>query len=446
MLKIFQLAEAQNTILKRVSIDDMKIPSHIQKGIQSLFGENMTPDEAVRRILQEVRIEGDLALQKWSTKLDGLVTESFRVPQNEIDESYKCADPKIIEALNLSADRIRHFCSNQPINSWILQNGEGTLGQLVRPIKRVGIYVPGGTAPLPSTILMSVIPAQVAGVEEIVLMVPPDRATGKVAAITLATAALLGVNEIYSLGGAQAIAAMAFGTQTIQPVDKIFGPGNLFVTLAKRQVFGTVGVDGLAGPTETMIIADETANSAWIAADLLAQAEHDVLASAILLTTSQKIAEDVQLAVESQLITLPRREIIEQSLQSRSGIVVTQTLQEAIVLANTYAPEHLCLSVKEPLAVSEWVTSAGGIFVGDYSCEVLGDYIAGPSHVMPTSGTARFASPLNLWDFVHIVSLVALNGEAASRLSGTAAMIARSEGLEAHARAADARMGTFPKD
>ena len=439
MIRILTQKEASESILKRVPLDDMPVSERLMEGIEAFFGMPLTPEEAVRQILREVRADGDQALQKWSEKLDGLDTRDFRVDKEDIRKSAEKITVEERRALQISADRVRRFYENQPLSSWIMQDGDGTLGQLVRPIERVGLYIPGGTAPLPSSVIMSAVPAQVAGVKEIVLVVPPEKGTGKIAPITLAAAALLGIDEIYTLGGAQAIAAMAFGTETIRRVDKIFGPGNLFVTLAKRQVFGTVGIDGLAGPTETMVIADSSANPEWVAADLLAQAEHDVLASAILLTSSKKVAEEVKVAVELQMKTLPRADILSQSLANRSGIVLTADLQESIEIANEYAPEHLCLSVSEPYNVSEQITAAGGIFVGDYSCEVLGDYVAGPSHVMPTSGTARFASPLNLLDFVHLISLVALNRSEASRLSEPAGIIARAEGLEAHARSADAR-------
>jgi len=439
MLKIYATEEAKNSILKRAPIDDMEVSPGILDSIKALFGKALTPDEAVRQILKEIRSEGDKALRRWSAKLDGLDTMVFRASSDEIRNAKDKISEEEAQALELSAERIRQFYSQQPLASWSFQEGEGLLGQLVRPIKRVGIYVPGGTAPLPSSVLMTAVPAQVAGVEQIVLTIPPEKATGKIAPIILAAADLLGIEEIYTLGGAQAIGALAYGTQSIEAVDKIFGPGNLFVTLAKRQVFGTVGIDGLAGPTETMVIADDSANPEWAAADLLAQAEHDVLASAILLTSSQSTAEAVQAAVEAQLKTLPRIEILKQSLVANSGIVITQNLDESIQLANKYAPEHLCLSIRDPFETVEKITAAGGIFVGEYSCEVLGDYMAGPSHVMPTSGSARFASPVNLLDFVHLVSLVALDEKTASQISNPAAVLARSESLEAHARAADLR-------
>jgi histidinol dehydrogenase len=439
MLKIFTTEEAQKSILQRLPLDEMKVSPQLLAGIRQMFVASLTPEEAVRQILKEIRREGDVALRRWSAKLDSLETKDFRVPIGEIRMAKNMISEDERQALWLSVERIRRFYSRQPLASWSFQEGEGSLGQLVRPIKRVGIYVPGGTAPLPSSVLMTAVPAQVAGVEEIVLAVPPERGTGKIAPITLAAADMLGIEEIYTLGGAQAIGALAYGTQSIQPVDKIFGPGNLFVTMAKRQVFGTVGIDGLAGPTETMVIADETANPEWVAADLLAQAEHDVLASAILLTSSLSFAEAVQGAVDRQIQTLPRSEVVRESISANSGIVVTENLAESIRLANDYAPEHLCLSIANPNESVEKITAAGGIFVGEYSCEVLGDYMAGPSHVMPTSGTARFALPINVLDFVHLVSVVALDDSVSSALSREAAIIARAEGLEAHARAADAR-------
>jgi histidinol dehydrogenase len=445
MLKIYTTEEAQKSILQRLPLDEMKVSPQLLAGIRQMFGAPLTPEEAVRQILKEIRREGDVALQRWSAILDSLEAVEFRVPIDEIRVAKNMISEDERQALWLSVERIRRFYSKQPLASWSFQEGEGSLGQLVRPIKRVGIYVPGGTAPLPSSVLMTAVPAQVAGVEEIVLAVPPERGTGKIEPITLAAADMLGIEEIYTLGGAQAIGALAYGTQSIQPVDKIFGPGNLFVTLAKRQVFGTVGIDGLAGPTETMVIADETANPEWVAADLLAQAEHDVLASAILLTSSLSFAEAVQGAVDRQITTLPRSEILRESIGANSGIVVTENLAESIRLANDYAPEHLCLSIANPNESVEKITAAGGIFVGEYSCEVLGDYMAGPSHVMPTSGTARFASPINVLDFVHLVSVVALDDSVSSALSREAAIIARAEGLEAHARAADARRKQFDK-
>jgi histidinol dehydrogenase len=439
MLNILSVEQAKQGILKRQPPDEFPVSQAVLDGIAKIFSEALTPEQAVTRILSDVRKRGDAALLEWSQRLDNRKAERFRVPAEKLSNALKSISDEELAAIKVSAERVRRFHERQPLNSWMMQESDGTLGQFIRPIKRVGLYVPGGTAPLPSTVIMSAVPAQVAGVKEIVVVVPPNRATGDAADITLAACAFLGIKEVYTLGGAQAIAALAYGTESIRAVDKIFGPGNLFVTLAKRQVFGVVGIDGLAGPTETMVIADETATPGWVAADLLAQAEHDVLASAILLTPSRKLAEAVQAEVARRVESLPRAEILAQSLQHQSGAVITCDILEAAELANAYAPEHLCLSVADPWGLSEKIEAAGGMFLGEHSFEALGDYIAGPSHVMPTNGTARFASPLNVWDFVHIVSLVALNRESVSKLSKHAAALARAEGLEAHAQAADER-------
>ena len=284
MLKLYDPTTARQTILKRIPVDDMEVPAIVQERILRTFGEPLTPAQVVERILRDVRLRGDPALAEWTERLDGRKSTQFRVPTQALQAALAALPAEQRGALELSADRVRRFHQAQPLTSWMTQALGGTLGQYVRPIRRVGLYIPAGTAPLPSSVLMSVIPAQVAGVSEIVLVAPPDRAAGEIAPIILATAALLGIEEMYTIGGAQAIAALAYGTGSIRPVDKIFGPGNLFVTLAKRQVYGLVGIDGLAGPTETVVIADDSARPAWVAADLLAQAEHDVLAAAILLS------------------------------------------------------------------------------------------------------------------------------------------------------------------
>jgi histidinol dehydrogenase len=440
MIPILDPATAKKSILRRVPLGDEDVPGSVLERIETTFGERISPQEAVTRILRDIRMRGDAALRAWTEKLDGKTPHHFRIPGEDLHAALDASPSAERAALELAAGRIEAFYKKQPLTSWITQETGGVLGQLIRPIRRVGLYVPGGTAPLPSSVLMSAVPAKVAGVKEIALAVPPQHGTGKVAPIILAAAALVGVDEVYAIGGAQAIAALAYGTETIPAVDKIFGPGNLFVTLAKKQVFGAVGIDGLAGPTETIVIADESAKPAWVAADLLAQAEHDVLASALLLTPSEGLAKAVQVEVGKQMESLPRAEIVAQSLQNRSGIVITRDIDEAVSLSNAYGPEHLCLAVRDPWTWSEKVMSAGGIFMGEYSFEVLGDYVAGPSHVMPTSGTARFASPLNVWDFVRIISLVGLNESAGRDLSSSAAVIARSEGLEAHARSADWRV------
>ena len=332
---------------------------------------------------------------------------------------------------------ITAFHRKQPMDSWVDSGPDGTLGQLIRPLDRAGVYVPGGTAPLPSSLLMAAIPARVAGVGQVIVCTPPGK--GGVPDLILAAAHVARVDRLFALGGAQAIAAMAYGTETVPAVDKIVGAGGLFITLAKRQVIGSVGIDGFYGPTETMIIADESANPAWAAADLLAQAEHDVLASPILLTPSETLAERVAAELALQLERLSRAEIAATSLLERGGIVLTAGLDEAVALANAYAPEHLCLLVKDPWSLVGRIRNAGGIFVGEHSFEVLGDYVAGPSHVMPTEGSARYGSPLSVADFVKRISLIAFGAEAGVRLARSAAVLAHGEGLTAHAAAAEMR-------
>lgn len=445
MLKQYDPQTARQTILKRTPPDEFPISQRVLDNIAKLFGESLTAEQAVTRILKDVRTNGDSALRNWTQRLDGLDLQPAPVSKASIQSALDSITPVQRDALERAAMRIEAFHRKQPLTSWFTNELGGTLGQVIRPIQRVGLYVPGGTAPLPSTVLMSAIPARVAGVKDIVVVTPPNRSFENidlpVNPMILAACAIAGVDEIYLLGGAQAIAALAYGTETVPAVDKIFGPGNLFVTLAKRQVYGVVGIDGLAGPTETVVIADEAANPAWVASDLLAQAEHDFLASAILLTPSQLLVEKVQVEVARQLEQRERAEVIVASLENRGGAVLTRDLDEALQLANEYAPEHLALSVLDPWRWVEKVNNAGGVFMGEFSFEVLGDYLAGPSHVMPTGGSARFASPLNVWDFVKIVSLVALDENTVQTISPIAATIAEAEGLDAHANAATARVG-----
>jgi histidinol dehydrogenase len=440
MLKQYDAQTARQIILKRTPPDEFPVGQRVLEGIAELFGEPLSPEAAVTRILKDVRTNGDSALQKWTRVLDGLDLKAAPVSRKVIQAALDSISLPQREALELAAARVEAFHRRQPLSSWFSNDLGGTLGQIVRPIRRVGLYVPGGTAPLPSSVLMSAIPARVAGVKEIVVVTPPNRSSADtdvpVDPIILAACAISNVDEVYLLGGAQAIGALAYGTETIRPADKIFGPGNLFVTLAKRQVYGIVGIDGLAGPTETVVIADEFAEPAWVAADLLAQAEHDLLASAILLTPSQALIQKVQLEIARQVEERSRAEIIAASLENRGGAVLTQDLDEAVQLANEYAPEHLGLSVRDPWRWVEKVNNAGGVFMGEHSFEVLGDYLAGPSHVMPTGGSARFASPLNVWDFVKIVSLVALDEGTAQTIGPSAAIIAEAEGLDAHGNAA----------
>lgn len=457
VVPIFEdVAEARASILRRAAWDEQALPTSLLDGIERVFGERLTPEAAVARVLADVRRRGDAALAEWSQRIDGRPTprgasseayreDPFRVPQAEIDAALSSVSPALLDALALAVQRLTAFHRKQPIGSWVDVTPGGALGQIVRPLQRVGIYAPAGSAPLPSSLLHAAIPARVAGVAEIVVCTPPDRSTGRVAALTLAAAHVAGVDRVFALGGSQAIAAMAYGSESVPAVDKIVGPGGLFVTLAKRQVFGVVGIDGLPGPTETMVIADDTANPSVVAADLLAQAEHDVLASAILLTPSRRLAELAQVEVARQLEALSRADIAAASLAGRGGIVLTADLAQAVALANAYAPEHLCLLTADPWALVGQVENAGGVFVGEHSFEVLGDYVAGPSHIMPTEGTARFASPLSVADFVKRISLIALGPEEGRRLSGPAALLAEGEGLTAHAAAARARLAPGPQ-
>ncbi len=435
MIRIFNVLEAQASILKRKAWDEFPVPASILARLETLFGERISPEEAVRRILADVRRDGDQAIIEWTKRIDGVELTSIVVSAQDRRAAYDQVHPQIVDALQLSAQRIEAFHRRQPNLSWIYNNEQGTLGQLVRPIKRVGVYAPGGGAPLPSSVLMTAIPARVAGTPFIAVISPPQRETGLPHPTILVAADIVGAQAVYCAGGAQAIGALAFGSQSVQPVDKICGPGSLFTTLAKRQVYGVVGIDGLPGPTETLVIADESADPELAAADLLAQAEHDVLATAILFTPSRSLAKAVQASVAQQVETLSRAEVIAQSLEHNSGIVITKDLDEAFDLANEYAPEHLCLLVNNPWQYIDRVQNAGGVFLGETSFEVLGDYVAGPSHTMPTGGTARFASPVNVNDFIKITSLVALNETGFRAIGAAAEIIAEEEKLTAHASA-----------
>jgi histidinol dehydrogenase len=435
MLNIIDLKEAEKTILRRKPQGETVSPQ-MRERLRKTFGEEITPIEAVRRILQDVRENGDAAVARWTDKIDGRNIPSPEVPREEWEAASRRIPEELRQSLQLAAERVGAFHTRQPLLSWTTREMGGILGQRITPLRRVGAYVPGGSAPLPSSLLMTVIPAKVAGVRDVVVVTPPGREDGNVPDVLLAAAHFAQPTALFRIGGAQAIAALAFGTLRLPRVDKIVGAGNLFVTLAKQQVFGIVGLDGLAGPTETVVVADDSARADWVASDLLAQAEHDVLATAILLTPSRKLAEAVQGEVARQLEDRARAEIIAASLESQSGIVVTPTLEAAVRAADAFAPEHLCLSVEDPQRWSALVTSAGGLFLGEHSFEVLGDYVAGPSHVMPTGGTARFASPLNALDFVRVTSIIALDEVTAAELSPHAERIARAESLDGHAAAA----------
>ena len=396
------------------------------------FDDDLAHLERVAAIIAEVRARGDAALRDYTAQFDHVTLDDFRI--TDLKSAYAQVAPEVVDALRLAAERVEKFHRRQPLTSWITHDLGGTLGQVVTPLDRVGVYVPGGTAPLPSSLLHSVIPAKVAGVREVVVATPP-----RPAPIILVAADIAGVDQVYQVGGAQAIAALAYGTESIPTVDKIVGPGNIYVVLAKKLVFGRVGIESLPGPTETVVVADELANPAWVAADLLAQAEHDVLASAILLTPSEPLARAVQAEIAQQIEKLTRADIIVQTFEKNSGIVLTRDLAEAVTLADEYAPEHLCLAVRDPWAWAPRVRHAGGLFLGEHSFEVLGDYVAGPSHVMPTGGSARFSSPLNVLDFVRLTSLIALDRDTTRQIAPSAARLAQAESLTGHAAAATER-------
>ncbi len=393
---------------------------------------------AVEEIVGSVRRGGDAALLALTERFDGVALESLSVPESHIETALQRVPRVLQESIRLSVGRVRSFYSHQPKEGFLLQGEGGLLGQLVRPLSRVGIYVPAGSAPLFSTLLMCAVPAQVAGVQEIVVVTPP-RPDGSVAPEILVTAHLLGIREVYRVGGAQAIAALAYGTESIRRVDKIVGPGNAFVVLAKQLVFGVVGIESLPGPTETLVLADEHADPEHIAADLLAQAEH-VYAEPVLVTTSERLLERVRSELERQLATLATAAAARESLEQRGYAVIVRDVAEGVRVANLYAPEHLCLLVRDPWALIPDVEHAGGIFLGASSMEALGDYAAGPSHVMPTGGTARFSSALNVRDFQKVIPLVNVSAGTLREIGPAAARLARAEGLEAHARAIESRL------
>jgi len=426
-------------ILRNRGLLDKPLSPALAERLHKAFGEALTAEQAVARILADVRARGDSALLDWTRRLDGVKLPSVLVSREEIEAAYAETPAAVREALELAAARVRAFHEKQKPKSWIDWQDDSALGQRIVPFARVGVYVPGGTAPLPSSLLMAAIPAQVAGVREIVVATPPMK-DGHVQVVTLAAAKVAGVSQVFAMGGAQGIAGLAFGTESVARVDKIVGPGGLFVTLAKRQVFGAVGIDGLYGPTETLLIADEFANPAWCAADMLAQAEHDELATSLLITTSRALADSVVREIDAQVVTLARREIISKSLAGQGAIVVVEDLDEAMELANAFAPEHMCLLVREPWDWVDKVENAGGVFVGEWTNEALGDYVIGPSHMMPTAGTARFTSALNANDFVKITSVFSVSAREANELGGTAATLAEAEGLTAHANATRRRM------
>lgn len=398
-------------------------------------------EAVVAEIIGNVREKKDEAVFTYTKKFDKceINSSNIKVTKEEIQEAYHKVEPALIEVMKKSAENIRSFHAKQLHNSWIDMKEDGTiLGQKVTPIGLSGVYVPGGKAAYPSSVLMNVIPAKVAGVERIIMTTPPD-ASGKVFAGTLVAADIAGVDEIYKVGGAQAIAAMAFGTQSIPKVDKITGPGNIFVALAKKACFGYVSIDSIAGPSEILVLADETANPKYVAADLLSQAEHDELASAILITTSKKLAEEVSVCVKEYIKKLSRAEIIQKSLDNYGYILIADTMEDAIDAANDIASEHLEILTANPYEIMTKIKNAGAIFLGEYSSEPLGDYFAGPNHILPTNGTAKFFSPLNVDDFMKKTSIISYSRDALYKVHKDIELFAESEGLTAHANSIKVR-------
>lgn len=430
------LDNAIETLCRGRGLDLDTVPPRVSEGIERIFGEPLTPMQVVDRIVRDVRQRGDDAVREYTKRIDGSDIRSLEVPLSEISDAYDKVSEEIVEALEAAAHRVRAFHNATLPRSWV--NFREGYGQVVNAVASVGAYVPGGTALYPSTVLMSAIPARVAGVDQVVVATPV-RGDAMPDPVVLVAADIAGVDRVFRIGGAQAVAALAYGTETIPRVDMICGPGNIFVTLAKKMVYGDVGIDGLYGPTETVVIADDSANPTLCAVDLLAQAEHDALARPVLITTSNKLAEDVSRETAARVGRLERGHIARASIEEQGCIAVVDTLEEAFEAANRFAPEHMCLMIRDPWSHLGKVRNAGAIFLGEFSHEVLGDYVAGPSHVMPTAGTARFNSGLGVHSFIKISPVVALPDEISVEISGIASKIARAEGLSAHAEAAEIR-------
>lgn len=397
-------------------------------------------EAVVSVILADVRENGDKAVFNYTKKFDGadISSENFIVTEEEEKEAYEKVDPALIDVIRKAISRIRTFHEKERQKSWFMTEEGMVLGQKVTPLSRVGVYVPGGKAAYPSSVLMNVIPAQVAGVPDIVMCTPPGK-DGKVTPTTLVAAKEAGVGTVYKVGGAQAIAAMAFGTESLPRVDKITGPGNIFVALAKKAVYGHVSIDSVAGPSEVTVLADDTANARYVAADLLSQAEHDEMACAILVTTSMRVAEEVSAEIDGFLETLSRRDIIKKSLDNFGRILVADTMEEAVRAVNEIAPEHLELVTRDPFLLMTEIKNAGAIFIGEYSSEPFGDYFAGPNHVLPTNGTAKFFSALSVDDFIKKTSIIYSSGEALKALHEDVEIFAKAEGLTAHANSIHVR-------
>ncbi len=431
---------AENVLTRIDPLDLSSLPESAAARTRQAFGAGVTPAESVARMLADVKREGDAAVRRYAKLLDGADLDDFRIPDAELDAASRQISPELWESLELAADRIRSFHQATLPDEW-LDPAQG-LGELVRPLARVGVYAPGGSAAYPSTVLMTVIPARVAGVEEIIL-VTPRAGSQPLNPAVVAAARIAGVDAMYQVGGVPAIGALAYGTESIPRVDKICGPGNIFVAYAKKLVQGAVDIDGVFGPTETIVLADDGANADFCAADLIAQAEHDPLATAILVTDSEGLIARVETQLEAQLAAAPRGEVARQALERQGRVVLVDSLDEGLELVNRIAPEHLCLLLREPWAWVNRIRHAGGLFLGEYSPEVMGDYIAGPSHVMPTGGTARFGSALSVHHFLRTMPVVGLSPADFQNLGPAAVRIANAEGLSGHAGAVQVRLDSL---
>ena len=440
-LNVIRGAENAGNVLTRIDpLDLSSLPDSVLARTRQVFGDGVSPAESVVRMLADVKREGDAAIRHYAKLLDGAELDDFRIPQADLDAASEQVSPELWQSLELAADRIRSFHQSTLPGEW-MDSRQG-LGELVRPLARVGVYAPGGSAAYPSTVLMTVIPARVAGVKEVVLTTPRTGSQPMNPAV-VAAARIAGVDAMYQVGGVPGIAALAYGTETIPKVDKICGPGNIFVAYAKKLVQGAVDIDGVFGPTETIILADDGANAGFCAADLIAQAEHDPLATAILVTDSESLVSRVEAQLEGQLAAAPRGDVARQALERQGRVVLVDSLDEGVELVNRIAPEHLCLLVRQPWDWVDRIHHAGGLFLGEYSPEVMGDYIAGPSHVMPTGGTARFGSALSVHHFLRTMPVVGLSPDDFQTLGPAAVRIANAEGLAGHAGAVQVRLDSL---
>ena len=436
------IQNAENVLVRIDPLDLDSLPDSVLARTQEAFGEGVTPLHSIHQILDDVRQDGDAAVRRYAKLLDGSDLEDFRVTEEQMAQARNSVSKELRESLELAAQRVRDFHEATMPSDWV--DREKGLGELVRPLDRVGLYAPGGSAAYPSTVLMTAVPARVAGVREVILCTPPQRGEVLNPAVIVA-AEIAGVDALYQVGGVPAVAAMAYGTASVPKVDKICGPGNIFVSYAKKLVQGSVDIDGVFGPTETIVLADKTANASFCAADLIAQAEHDPLATAILITNSQELVDQVGSEVTRMIAEQPRGEVAQAALDRQGRVVLVDSLEEAVDLVNRIAPEHLCLLLDDPWSWVDKIKHAGGLFLGEYSPEVMGDYIAGPSHVMPTGGTARFGSALSVHHFLRTMPVVGLSPSEFQKLGKAAVHIADAEGLSGHASAVQIRLDSLGK-